>query len=131
MLASFASIDEYSLRFGAPTDVARAEALLGDASAVLINAYEDFYGDEYTAGAHPSFDRSATSVACMLANRVLSAPISIAGATQFTQAAGGYSASVSYGAGLGELYLGKSDLKRLGLVGQRLNVLTPYERDEA
>ena len=66
----------------------------------------------------------------MVVNRVLTAPAAFAGATQLSQGAGGYTASVSYGSALGEMYLGKSDLKRLGLDVQRMRVLTPIERDE-
>ena len=65
---------------------------------------------------------------CLLVNRVLSAPAAMAGAPQYSQGAGGYPASVTYGSALGEMYLGKSDLRRLGLTGQALGALTPLER---
>lgn len=35
---------------------------------------------------------------------------------------------MTYGSALGEMYLGKSDLRRLGLTGQVLGALTPLER---
>lgn len=93
----------------------------------MLSAYEDRIG-EYIEGACPAFDRAAPAVCCLLVNRVLSAPSAMAGATQYSQGAGGYTASVTYGSALGEMYLGKSDLRRLGLTGQALGALTPFER---
>ena len=71
---------------------------------------------------------AALAVCCLLVNRVLSAPAAMAGATQYSQGAGGYTTSVTYGSALGEMYLGKRDLRRLGLTGQALGALTPLER---
>jgi hypothetical protein len=127
---TFAGIEDYTARYGTVADEARVTALLSDASAVILSAYEGFYGTEYVQGAHEAFDRSACAVCCLLVSRVLNAPSALVGATQYSQGAGGYTASVSYGSALGEMYLGKSDLKRLGLDGQRMRVLTPYERGE-
>lgn len=124
-----ASVVDYTSRYGEPADSARAAVLLQDASNLVLAAYEERLG-EYTKGACPAFDRSAPAVCCLLVNRVLSAPAAMAGATQYSQGAGGYTASVTYGSALGEMYLGRSDLKRLGLTGQTLGALTPSERDE-
>lgn len=129
-MTSFASVDDYKARYGEPADSDRTGLLLEDASALLLSAYEGFWGEDYAEGAHSAFDRAACAVACMVVNRVLTAPAAFAGATQLSQGAGGYTASVSYGSALGEMYLGKSDLKRLGLNVQRMRVLTPYERGE-
>ena len=125
-MTAFATIEDYTARYGEPADSGRATALLDDASALLLSAYEGFWGE----GAHAAFDRSACAVCCMVVNRVLAAPAAMLGATQYSQGAGGYTASVSYGSALGEMYLGKSDLKRLGLDVQRMRVLTPIERGE-
>ena len=124
-MTAFATIEDYTARYGEPADSGRATALLDDASALLLSAYEGFWGEDYAEGAHAAFDRSACAVCCMVVNRVLAAPAAMLGATQYSQGAGGYTASVSY-----EMYLGKSDLKRLGLDVQRMRVLTPYERGE-
>lgn len=48
---------------------------------------------------------------------------------QYSQGAGGYTASVSYGSALGEMYLGKTELKRLGLHDQRIGTLQPVGSD--
>ena len=124
-----ATIEDYRARYGDPADEARAATLLLDASDLLMSAYESNVGD-YERGKVAAFDRSAAAVCCLVVNRVLSAPAALAGAMQYSQGAGGYTASVSYGSALGEMYLGKSDLKRLGLAGQTLGALTPLERDE-
>lgn len=125
---TFATIEDYEARYGVPTDEKRTALLLDDASALLLNAYEDFYGVEYAEGVHESFDRSAKAVACLIVNRVLTAPSALVGATSLSQGGGGYTASVGFGAALGEMYLGKSDLKRLGLNGQVMHSLTPKEQ---
>lgn len=129
-MEALASVEDYTARYGEPSDAGRVTALLKDASALLLSAYEGFWGEGYAEGAHAAFDRAAAAVCCMVVNRVLSAPAAMLGATQYSQGAGGYTASVSYGSALGEMYLGKADLKRLGLDVQRMRVLTPIERGE-
>lgn len=126
---TLATPDDYAARFGAPADEARLAVLLADASAILLSAYERRYGTAYEAGAHPAFDRSAPAVACLIVNRVLSAPAALMGATQYSQTAGSYNASVTYGSAMGEMYLSKSDLKRLGLSGSVIRELRPVVRD--
>lgn len=128
-MAALAGIEDYTARYGEPADAARTGVLLQDASDLVLAAFEDRLG-AYSVGVCPAFDRAAPAVCCLLVNRVLSAPSAMAGATQYSQGAGGYTASVTYGSALGEMYLGRSDLKRLGLTGQALGALTPRERDE-
>lgn len=129
-MAALASVDDFKARYGEPADSVRTDVLLQDASDLMLAAFEDRLG-VCSVGACPAFDRAAPAVCCLLVNRVLSAPAAMAGAMQYSQGAGGYTASVTYGSALGEMYLGKSDLKRLGLDVQRMRVLTPIERDEA
>ncbi len=124
---AYATVEDYARRYGEPGDEARCAALLDDASDLMLAAYEERIG-AYAEGDAPAFDRSAQAVCCLLVNRVLAAPSSMVGATQYSQGAGGYTASVTYGSALGEMYLGKSDLKRLGLVGQSLSALSPIDR---
>lgn len=128
-MAAFATVEDYAGRYGEPADAARTGLLLGDASDLMLAAYEDRLG-QYEEGAYPAFDRAAPAVCCLLVNRVLAAPAAMAGATKYSQGAGGYTASVTYGSALGEMYLGKSDLKRLGLTGQCLCSLSPLEHEE-
>lgn len=128
MAGAFATVDDYAARYGEPGDSGRCELLLVDASNAALSAYEAFWGTAYEEGAHAAFDRSACAVVCLMVNRVLSSPASLMGATQYSQGAGGYTASVTYGSALGEMYLGKAERRALGLTGQRLGVLAPEER---
>ena len=88
-MAALAGIDDYKARYGEPADSARTDVLLQDASDLMLAAYEDRLG-AYSVGACPAFDRAAPAVCCLLVNRVLSAPSAMAGATQYSQGAGGY-----------------------------------------
>ena len=130
-VAAFATVGDYAARYGDPADEGRVALLLGDASAMLLSEYEAYWGDEYAEGAHEAFDRSACAVACKLAHGALSAPAGFEGATQYSQGAGGYTASVTFGGALGHMWLGKADRALLGLSGQRMRVLLPAERGGA
>ena len=59
-------------------------------------------------------------MACAVVSRAMSAPLGLAGATQYSQTAGSYNASVTFANPTAELWLGRSDLKRLGLAGCRI-----------
>ena len=125
----FATVADYSARYGAPGDEKRLEVLLGDASAYMLSAFEEVY-DTYEKGVCVAFDRTASAVCCLLVNRVLNAPAAMAGATQYSQGAGGYTASVTFGSALGEMYLGKSVREMLGLDAQIMRSLHPMDRGE-
>ncbi len=126
---ALATVEDYKARYGEPGDAERAALLLEDASGLMLSAFEDALGD-YAEGECAAFDRNACAVCCLVVNRVLTAPSALAGATQYSQGAGGYTASVTYGSALGEMYLGRSELKRLGLLTQSLGALTPLDRTE-
>lgn len=123
---ALATIEDYAARYGEPGDSDRTALLLEDASNLMLSAFEDALG-EYAEGACTAFDRNAAAVCCLVVNRVLTAPASLAGATQYSQGAGGYTASVTYGSALGEMYLGRTELKRLGLLTQSLGSLSPVD----
>lgn len=124
---ALASVSDYEDRYGDvdPSDRPRVATLLEDASALLLSAYERAFGAAYEEGAHPAFDRACAPVACRLVNGAVSAPEAFRGATQLTQGAGGYSASVTYGGAVGDMWLGKSDYDLLGLSSQALRVIMP------
>lgn len=125
----FATVEDYEARYGAPGDEKRLQVLLSDASGVMLSAFEEVYGP-YEEGVCEAFDRNAGAVCCLLVNRVLSAPAAMAGATQYSQGAGGYTASVTFGSALGEMHLGKSVREMLGLDAQIMRSLRPMERGE-
>ena len=121
MIAPFATLADYESRYGevAEGDGGRVEALLSDASDMLLTAYESRWG-AYKEGEHAAFDRSARSVACSIVSRAVNTPLGLAGATQLSQTAGSYNSSVTFANPTAELWVGKSDLKRLGLAGTRI-----------
>lgn len=121
----FATQADYELRYGDVADTARLDALLEDASTMMLASYESYYGAPYETGAHDVFDRSACAVCCAVAHRSLSVPAGFEGASQYSQTAGSYNASVSFSNPTGDMYLTKTDLKRLGLTGQAIGVIMP------
>lgn len=124
---SFATLADYEKRYGevAPADKERTETILQDASDMLLATYEENYGIPYEEGAHPVFDKSACAVACAVAHRSLSVPAGFEGASQYSQTAGSYNASITFSNPTGDIYLSKTELKRLGLYGQRIGAVMP------
>lgn len=118
------TLEEYSARYGTPSDPWRVSALLSDACDMLLTAYEGRWG-LYVEGAHPAFDRGYKAVACAVVGRAVNVPDAFAGATQYSQTAGDYNASVTFANPTADLWLGKSDLKRLGLAGMRVFSIAP------
>lgn len=122
------SVEDYEARYGAPADEAVCRALLADASNLMLSAYESYVGEPWVSGRVPAFDRAFAQVACKLARNSLAVPEGFQGATQYSQGAGGYTASVTYGAALGDMWLGRADLRALGLAGTALRSLRPLVR---
>lgn len=122
---AFASVEDYKKRYGDVVDSDRVEVILSDASDAMLDAYESFWGEIYQEGTHEQFDRSATAVCCAIAHRSLSVPAGLEGANQYSQTAGSYNASVTFSNPTGDIYLSKTELKRLGLYGQRIGAVMP------
>lgn len=110
-----ATAADYAARYGEPADRARCAVLLQDASDMLDAEYAARYGGEWEEGAHPAYDRSACAVTCAVVARALAVPEGFLGATQYTQTAGSYSASMTMANPSADLYLTKTDRARLGL----------------
>lgn len=123
------TLEEYAARYGAPPDPERVSALLSDACDMLLTAYEGRWGC-YVRGAHTAFDRGYKAVACSVVSRAVNVPDCFAGATQYSQTAGSYNASVTFANPTADLWLGKSDLRRLGLTGTRIGSIAPMIGDE-
>lgn len=121
MSEEFATLADYELRYGAVADGDgdKVAALLADACDMLLAAYESRWG-EYRQGEHGAFDRAACAVACSIVSRAANVPLGLAGASQYSQTAGSYNASVTFANPTAELWVGKADLKRLGLAGCRI-----------
>lgn len=118
------TLEEYASRYGTPSDPDRVAALLSDACDMLLTAYERRWG-AYVKGAHAAFDRGFKAVACSIVSRAVNVPEGFAGATQYSQTAGTYNASVTFANPTADLWLGKSDLRRLGLAGMRIGSIAP------
>lgn len=123
-----ATVADYAARYGEPEDAALVATLLEDAANLMLSAYEASAGAPWAPGALPAFDRAFAAVACKLAHGALSVPAAMQGATQYSQGAGGYTASVTYGSALGDMWLGRTDLRALGLGGTALRSLRPLVR---
>lgn len=123
------TLEEYAARYGTPPDPERVSALLSDACDMLLTAYDGRFGC-YVEGTHPAFDRGYKAVACAVVSRAVSVPDCFAGATQYSQTAGSYNASVTFANPTSDLWLGKSDLRRLGLAGTRIGSIAPMIGDE-
>ncbi len=123
------TLEEYAARYGTPPDPGRVSALLTDVCDMLLTAYEGRWGC-YVKGAHAAFDRGYKAVACAVVSRAVNVPDCFAGATQYSQTAGAYNASVTFANPTSDLWLGKSDLRRLGLAGTRIGSIAPMIGDE-
>lgn len=123
------TLEEYAARYGTPPDPDRVSALLSDACDMLLTAYEGRWG-HYVRGAHTAFDRGYKAVACAVVSRAVNVPDCFAGATQYSQTAGSYNASITFANPTADLWLGRSDLKRLGLAGTRIGSIAPMIGDE-
>ncbi len=125
----FATADDYRARYG-DADEGRLAALLGDATGFLLAAYAAHYGEAWRANVRPLFDAGAKAVCCAMASRVLSAPADLGGASTYQQTAGSYSAMLTFANPTGDMYISKSDLKRLGMGGSRVYAVRPMTDDD-
>lgn len=134
-MSAFATIADYEARQGelAEADRTRCAALLEDASADMRSHFRARYGTDYAEGVNPSFDDNAKAVCVAVAARALIVSPMMAGVSQYSQTAGPYSSSVAYANPTGDLFIGKEDLKKLGLVGTRvgsIDAMTWTDREE-
>ena len=103
----------------------RASSLLEVVSASL-NMGKDLPA---LVAADPDLAMVAKSVTVDVVARTLMTSTNQEPLTQFTQAAGGYSASGSFLVPGGGLFIKKSELARLGLRRQQMGVIEPYAVD--
>nr|DAV97122.1 MAG TPA: hypothetical protein [Caudoviricetes sp.] len=89
-------------------------------------------GSDYAAGVNATFDENVKPVCVAMVARAVNAPGAMAGITQQSETAGPYSSSFTFANPTGDLYLGRSDLKRLGLAGCRvrsIDAMTAADRE--
>ena len=128
-MEAFATYKDYEQRYGVVDDAEQVDMLLADISVYVLNAYEAYWGATYKEGDHPEFDRAVVGVCCSIAHRCLSVPAAFAGVSQYSQTAGSYNASATFSNPTGDIYLGTTDYKRLGLYGQRIDAVFPIVGD--
>jgi len=120
----FATVDDYESRYGDVGDVDQLDVLLADASAYIMAQpglcllIEDDPGYGLQRA-------NLTRVTCSVVHRALSAG-DLAGYTNYSQSAVGYSASVSVANPTEDFYLTKADKTALGLSGGRVGQTWPY-----
>lgn len=124
-MSAFASVDDYTKRYGAVDDTQRLECLLDDASDYLKALYFEEWGVEYSEGEHAIFDAGSLSVCCAIVSRTLNTPTGLEGVSQATQSADVYSASYTFSNPTGDFYLTKSDKDRLGIGGGCIGTICP------
>lgn len=114
----FATVEDYASRYGEPESEERTEALLSDAS-VLIVSYPGFrLLDEGDYG-YDVQTQNLKRVCCAMVHRAQSAG-DWAGLSSVSQGAGDYSASVSVANPNEDLYLTSQERKTLGMTGVRV-----------
>lgn len=124
-MSAFATVEDYTARYGGVDDTARLTAQLEDASNYILSLYIAEYGEDYEKGAHPIFDLNAAAVVCGMVSRVLNVPADMAGVSTASQSADVYSASYTFANPTGDFYATKSDKERLGLGAMRVGSIEP------
>ena len=114
----FAKVEDFRARCDSGAEDARVAAALEDASALLRSLFRP-----WEPGVCPDFDDNARSVCCAAASRAVDVPGGMAGVTQMSETAGPFTASASFGAASGSLYVTKGERERLGLSGGRMGSL--------
>lgn len=123
----FASVAQYEARYGEADDEAALTEVLMDAtreiSAELRRAGIDFIDPS------PEFADSLMQACRSMAYRAIGSgdsPVP-AGATQYSQGAGGYTESYTLGNPYGEVYMSKAERRLLGIDRARIGFSSPGE----
>lgn len=130
---SYATLDDLTVLWRAmtPAEQTRASPLLEIVSASLdVEAKKVGKDLPALTAADPALALVAKSVTVDVVARTLMTGTTQEPMTQFTQSAGGYSASGSFLVPGGGVYIKKSELARLGLRTQRKGVIEPYGMDQ-
>ena len=118
-MTPFATVDDYTDRYGEVEDEARVSALLQDATNIIASqpGFAMREDDETWMGV-------LETVTCAMVHRSLMSG-DYAGLSNVSQGAGGYTASVAvYNPG-GDLYLTRNERRALGIGGARIGSVAP------
>lgn len=124
-MSAFATVEDYTARYGEVDDTDKLECLLLDASNYLQALYFTEYGEEYKQGERVLFDLNAPAVTCAIVARMLNVPAGMEGVSQTSQSADVYSASYTFANPTGDFYLTKSDKERLGIGAGVISSIKP------
>lgn len=119
-MESFATLADYEARYGAQSDPERVETLLGDASS-FIAAQSGLVID-------PDDETQASNlkhVTCAIVRRAMSAG-ELAGYSNYSQGADGYSASVTVANPTEDFWLTSAEKKTLGIGKTSVSQAWPY-----
>lgn len=123
-MEAYASVSDLEKRWRALSDIEapRAEALLTDASVIVASecarrGVAIDQADELQA-------LTVTAVVCEMVKRAMQAPVDEPAMSQWSKTVGSFTESGTYTNPHGELYLKDSEMKRLGLKGQRMFFVT-------
>lgn len=125
-MESFAMPSDYEARYGEGIEHRRLSVLLDDASSLIASEWQRKTGHPYAKGERPVFDDNVVAVCRGIVNRAAGSQCDFAGASQYTQTAGSYSASVTLANPSGDMYMTRSERRRLGLSGPRIGSVSPY-----
>ena len=115
----FATVDDYTDRYGEVDDETRLTTLLSDASLFVASQRGlVIKQDDETQAA------LLTAVTCAMVHRSMMAG-SYAGLSSVSQGAGGYTASVGVYNPSGDFYLTKGEKQALGIGGARIGSFAP------
>lgn len=130
---SYATPDDLRLLWRplTPEEAARAAVLLPIVeSSLRAEAKRAGHDLDAMLASDPDLAAVAKSVTVDVAARTLMTSTDSEPLTQFTQSAGGYSASGTYLVPGGGLFIKKSELARLGIRRQRVGVMEPYAKHD-
>ena len=126
-MGPFATVDDYTDRYGEVEDQQQVKTMLGDASA-FIAAQPGFRLLGPDDDGYDLQRANLVRVTCAVVHRSLSAG-DFAGLSSVSQGAGGYTATVNvYNPGE-DFYLTKAEKRTLGIGGGRIGMTDPYGDD--
>ncbi len=115
MATSFAEASDLAARWRtlSTAESARADVLLGDASAIIRSMLPGIDADIDAGTMDPDVPKA---VACSMVKRAMQGPTDLDGVTQQQQTAGPFSQGVTFSNPSGDLFLTKNEKQRLGLM---------------
>jgi len=125
-IEAFATIQDYTDRYGAVDDADMLAAKLDDSSIYmmqLMNKHGISYDDP-----DELFEAALVSVCCSVTNRIMpsAAPMAVDGLTSYSQtSAAGYSESFGFSTTYSTPKLNDMELELLGIATQRIGYLQP------